>query len=410
MRPLLFFLLLFSSAGLIASMMLLASQYDAGMVPRWLVSLLPGNADAALVSGRNFYIFGVPAVAIAGAAFLWIALLSAAMTVSGYVSSMLSLVLSSLSWILFGACVPYAVIRIAGFDILPVHFVLYGSSFLAAAASAVLLRSEKRRDAKFFEEATKSLLSFREPRARFGVAMIFLVAVMSAAFVIIMNSTFVFYAENTRLSARNNSLVAGDFFRQKREYSSLPETTAVLGGDKARVKIAVFTDPFCPACISFYRVEKALAKEFGSDVLFCHYMYPLSRGGCDKPASDGGEDPSCGVSKMFYAAAATGRLGIFIEKQTEKSGVIRDLYAKKRPRVEMYREYSGGDAGFKEFDEVVSSASTGRRLKLDISFADRLGIVKTPTIFINGRRLGTPARRDLMELIIREELRNRGGR
>jgi hypothetical protein len=409
MRPLLFFLLLFSSAGFTASMMILASQYDAGMVPRWLTDLLPGGAGNALVSGRNFYIFGVPAVAIAGAAFLWSALLSAAMTVSGYVSSMLSLVLASLSWILFGACVPYAVIRIAGFDILPVHFVLYGSSFLAAAASAVLLRSEKRRDAKFFEEATKSLLSFREPRARFGVAMILLVAVMSAVFVIIMNSAFVFYAENARLSARNNSLVAGDFLKQKREYPSLPETPAVLGGDKARVKIAVFTDPFCSACISFYRVEKSLAKEFGSDVAFYHYMYPLSRG-CDTQNSGVKEDPSCGVSKMFYAAAAAGKLGLFIEKQAEKSGVIRELYEKKRPRSEMYREYTGGDAGFREFDAVVSSASTGRRLKLDISFADRLGIVKTPTIFINGRRLGTPARRDLMELIIREELRNRGGR
>jgi hypothetical protein len=404
MRRLLFLFFVCSSAGFFASMIILASQYDGGIIPSWVFSFLPGNTEVAVFSGKNFYIFGIPAVLIAGIVFLWSALLSAVMMLSGYVSSMLSLVLSSLSWILFGAFLPYVVMRIISLDFHSVHLILYGSSFLSAVVSGVLLRSEKRRDAKFLEEAAKSLLSFREQRGRFMVMIILLIAVMSGAIVSIANISFDLYSEKERLVARNNVQIAGEFVKQKKEFLSLPETPVITGNKTARVKIAVFTDPFCPACISFYRTEKSLLKKFGKDISFYHYMYPLVHE-CNPSISGGSNSLPCDVSKMIYAAALTGQLDFFLHRQTEESGGIKKLFEKKRPRIEIFRKYFGTENGFKEFDGIVSSAKSRERLKLDIAFANSLGISKTPTVFINGKRLNSFAREDLLRYIIEEELR-----
>lgn len=390
-------------------MIILASQYDAQIVPSRLLSLFPGDAESVIFSGKNFYIFGIPAALIAGIVFLWCALLSAVMILSGYISSMLALVLSSLSCILFGACIPYAVMRVISFDFHQIHFVFYSAVFVAAAASGVLLRSEKRRDSKFFEEAAKSLLSFKEPRGRFIVMMVVFLAVMSGAVVSVINTSFELYGDKERLSLRNNTLVAGEFAKQKKEYSSLPETPVFTGNKNAKIKIAVFTDPFCPACVSFYRTERVLLKKFGKDVAFYHYMYPLS-GECNPSIKGGSNKWSCAVSKKVYAAALIGRLESFLCSQSEKPEAVRKLIEKNKPRAEIYREYFGDDKGFTEFDKIEESSKARERLKLDIAFADRIGITKTPTIFINGKRLNSSAREDLMNYIIEDELRNSNSR
>jgi len=166
------------------------------------------------------------------------------------------------------------------------------------------------------------------------------------------------------------------------------------GGEDAKIVISVFSDPFCPACLSFYKKEDAVISRYGKLVRFDHFFLPLDRT-CNAAVRGKGHQYACEVSMMGYAAAKTGKYELFIERHLQRLDRIKKMFSDGAKNIEIAAIYTDPDSahaisGIAESDECV------RYLKRDIDFAHKAGIKKTPTVFIQGRKLQSPLTEELI--------------
>jgi len=404
MRSLFFTMFILSLLGLAAAFGLLIIQYDPSLLPNWVPGGIIESSDGDIFIPHFFDIFGIPAAFIVACIFMWSALLTGALCMSGFGSSVYAVIVSAISFILFGAEVPFAVFRIIRYGSSTLSFVIYGITFLMTITAVFIMRDEKRRDPLFFEKAFGTIRSLRFDRAeRFTLVLVLLSVVMSVLVVSVSSSYLDLMQEYLQSKRVEIRLQTESFLKQNVEINRYPTTPLVTGKASAPVSIAVFSDPFCPACLSFYKTEEKLEKEFGGSVVFYYYLFPLSSL-CNNTVKSASNTWSCSASHYMYAAAKQGRMKEFIRKHGARTKYLRDLFTEKADSKKIYKEYFGTSSGNSDFLKIAASSEADERIADDVAFAKTLKIRKTPTVFINGKRLEASSGYEQLQSIIKAEL------
>lgn len=174
-----------------------------------------------------------------------------------------------------------------------------------------------------------------------------------------------------------------------RDVRVFPETIISRGGGRdAKVVISVFSDPFCSACISFYEKESAILSRYGKLVRFDHYFLPLD-GKCNRAVKGTGHPYSCEAVSFEYAAAKSGTHDSFMRKHVKRLSRIREMFKKNAARDDIAGIYTDR-RGNVDFLKAASSVDCANYIKRDIDFAHKNGISRTPTVFIQGRKISSP--------------------
>jgi len=189
-----------------------------------------------------------------------------------------------------------------------------------------------------------------------------------------------------------------DFYNKKPEAVEFPESTLVVGSPDAPLTIYVFTDFLCSACYQLYKNEQVLAKEFEGRVRFVHYNFPLDTA-CNESVERTIYTNSCLASRAMIAAADMGVFAPYYERH----------YARY---TEYAHDFSPADVSANTeglvdsvlFESYLESPKTDDIIRRDTGLAKKLGIKGTPTLFINGRKVGGVPPVEVMENVISREL------
>lgn len=159
-------------------------------------------------------------------------------------------------------------------------------------------------------------------------------------------------------------------------YAQQPITPLVLPTDGAKVVIVKFNDYQCPACKQSYLNYKGILEKFAKEkpgqVKFILKDFPLS------PACNSG-----GPHKAACEAAAAVRMARLKGKGEALEAWLFDNQPAMTP--DLVRQGVRSVAGVMDFDARYSSVI--EQVKGDIRFAQSLGVGRTPTFFINGRKI-----------------------
>jgi protein-disulfide isomerase len=155
-----------------------------------------------------------------------------------------------------------------------------------------------------------------------------------------------------------------------------------LADSKAPIKIVEFSDLECPSCRSFHHVLGEVLKERRGtvDAVFVHF--PLSQHRFARPAARAAE---CAAVDGSFARF----VGAIYDKQDSLG--LRSWGAFAR------------DAGIQDTARIAKCASaSGKVARIDdgLAFGNKIGALFTPTVMINGWRLGTvPSKEELNRII-----------
>ncbi|HEX2093841.1 MAG TPA: DsbA family protein [Longimicrobiaceae bacterium] len=165
-----------------------------------------------------------------------------------------------------------------------------------------------------------------------------------------------------------------------------------IGRDDAPVVIYEFADFQCPGCSQFASMVTPLIKERlvqPGTVRYVYYDFPLIQ-----------------IHPNAFLAARAGRCaneqGRFWEFHDIIYGQQPNWSAERDPAdlFVSYAEQAGADRG--RFEECLRSDRFAREVTENMQFGQSLGVQGTPTLIVNGRRLGsTPTFREL-EQVVRE--------
>ena len=198
------------------------------------------------------------------------------------------------------------------------------------------------------------------------------------------------------------------FYSITQEDVSLPESAMSLGPATAPVRITVFTDFLCSACMKFYETGKYLASRFPETVRIDYYGFPLDTV-CNGHIPKTVYPNSCVAAQAFSAAA---RRGIFRELMDSHYGHYRENVSRMRSGDVMagFREYfeeRPDRNGFTDFLKETMSEASRSSVHETVGLGGAMNIRAVPTIFINGRRLeGVPEAKLLERVLSRELNRN----
>ncbi|MBX2810794.1 MAG: thioredoxin domain-containing protein [Myxococcales bacterium] len=179
------------------------------------------------------------------------------------------------------------------------------------------------------------------------------------------------YANGRSTADVENNLVA--LFSEA--YNATPhtfETTehARLGPESAPYTIVEFADFQCPHCrIAFGELVSFVQSR--SDVQLLYYHFPLSHMG----------PKSLMAAKATEAARQQGQFWQMAELIYQNQ---RDI---SEARLNGYAQQIGLD--MKKYAAAMANSSTEKTVLADRELGSKLGITGTPTVFVNGRPLGT---------------------
>ncbi len=179
----------------------------------------------------------------------------------------------------------------------------------------------------------------------------------------------------------------------ERWYAAQPVTPVVMASDGAKVVIMKFNDYQCPPCRQTYLNYKAILQKFTASppgqVKFITRDFPL--------------DPECntgGPHKAGCEAAAAVRMA----RQKGRSDALEDWLFDNQPAMnpDLVRQGVRQVAGVTDFD--ARYATVLEQVKGDIRYGQSLGVNRTPTFFINGRKLEGGLDPEFFEAAIAYEL------
>jgi protein-disulfide isomerase len=142
----------------------------------------------------------------------------------------------------------------------------------------------------------------------------------------------------------------------------------VLGPARAPVTIVIFTDFECPFCRRSEDTLRAVADQYGSRVRFVFKNQPLPMHPSARPAA--------------RAALAAGEQGKFWEYHDL---LFSHQDALDPASLDRYAKDLGLDLD--RFHKAMADARTDAAIDADVAEATRLGVMGTPTFFVNGRRV-----------------------
>ena len=139
------------------------------------------------------------------------------------------------------------------------------------------------------------------------------------------------------------------------------------GNDDATVTVVEFTDFDNPRCAAQFRILEQLIAEFGTQVRFVIRDFP-----------DPYNKYSVKAAEAAEAAHQQGKYWEYAEKLYSHQGALQ------LDKLKRYAAEIGLERG--PFDEALDEGTFNDQIQLDIAEAAKIGVVDTPTFFINGKR------------------------
>lgn len=216
-------------------------------------------------------------------------------------------------------------------------------------------------------------------KLRFSFAIIIIVILISTSLSILayiqnLNKKIQYYQTDAYQKALNNFYMHEEIFDFE-----ITKDDILLGNKEAKVKIFIFSDPICPACVDFYKTEKLLQEKYQSKIAFIHYFFPLEST-CNKAVEETHFIGSCAITEIFLEAH---RYGVFQEifnhysKLTQKYNP-ETKYPKiiKLLKINLSKLKKNPQTNKSSVDLLNSSINKSKSARIE----------GTPTIFINTRK------------------------
>lgn len=180
--------------------------------------------------------------------------------------------------------------------------------------------------------------------------------------------------------------------QQPREHIPIHAGDPMLGDSSAAIKVVVFSDFHCPACAVLAIELMKLEALFGSDAVLIFKHLPLDTE-CNPMLDHNMHPGACDAARASEAARLQGKFWAFHDALFLAGSDRED------PDFVGLAESIGCDVD--RFRREMSSAETKNRISRSIALAQELEIAGTPTVFINGRRVGDSRPRAVHAMIER---------
>jgi protein-disulfide isomerase len=169
----------------------------------------------------------------------------------------------------------------------------------------------------------------------------------------------------------------------------IPVPTAgapVLGPKDAPVTLVEFSDFQCPYCFLATPELRAVMKAYPTQVKLIFKQFPL--------------DIHSQAALAAAAAVSAQRQGKFWEMHDALFASHRDL---SRPTILGLASAIGLDV--KRFEADLDSAEVRSTVARDMEDGNRIGVMSTPTLFIDGRHFNGPIKLSVLKPLLDEELK-----
>lgn len=158
-----------------------------------------------------------------------------------------------------------------------------------------------------------------------------------------------------------------------------PSVKGANNGQKLVMDIVEFADLQCSACKMAAQAIKPFLLRHGDSVRYSFHHFPLD-GSCNGYVPNGMHHSACGASKAAICAGAQGKFfefhDVMFDRQHELSS---ELFIETAKALGLDME---------KFDSCLKDPQTEAILQKDIEWAQQVKVEFTPTIIINGRKMG----------------------
>jgi protein-disulfide isomerase len=186
--------------------------------------------------------------------------------------------------------------------------------------------------------------------------------------------------------------VLAEFEREQVHDIPVGDEDPWLGDKNAPVRLVVFSDFQCPACMGFAHMLQHLREDHPKlSIVFKHF--PLSSQ-CNSEVKRDLHPLSCGAA---FASEAARRQGKFWEYHDALFAATDPLDG---PTLEKLATAVGLDIN--QFAADLAAESTKAKAAADVALGNKMKISGTPTIFLNGKELSGSGRAFLQQLIKHE--------
>jgi protein-disulfide isomerase/uncharacterized membrane protein len=167
-----------------------------------------------------------------------------------------------------------------------------------------------------------------------------------------------------------------------------------IKGD-GKITIVEFADFECPACKSYARILASVYEEFKDSIQIIHKQFPLDNS-CNPQIPQPFHAHSCYASLMALCAGEQ-------DKYWGMYDFIFETLANKKTFTETRAALKEGakvlGLDLDSFNECVETARYMPKIQADIEEAVKVGLEGTPTVFVNGKKLGNLTREALVQAI-----------
>ena len=156
-----------------------------------------------------------------------------------------------------------------------------------------------------------------------------------------------------------------------------PKTDVPIPMDGAKVLVTIFSDYQCPHCRAAHEAYKSLIAKYSGqpEVRFVLRHFPLE-GECNSYAPNGGHSAGCEAAAAVVLARKTG-------KAAQMDEWLFDNQQKLTPSA--VRAAAKDVGGLADFNGSYAEAL--KEVRADANLGGQLGVMSTPTLFLNGRKL-----------------------
>jgi predicted DsbA family dithiol-disulfide isomerase len=359
-----------------------------GLIPSWIPPMMYNFIDSSHSYSPYSSILSIPVSVIYLFYFLWVfmvslvsyvsvlkqvALIYAAVIMGALISGAdcVLLVVTAVDDSLFAGRIVVFILLILVFGI----FIL--ESRIASSSASDIMKKVAR---------MKSVL--QKPQQKFSAVMTVCASVFLLSAVYFGNLALEYRAQRIKAVDESIRIRVRSLLERKPERARFHRSLSVTGDAvKARVRIAIFSDPFCPACIAMFKKEERIVANFsaaGAAVSFEYYLFPLDRK-CNPAVKHEIHRNSCEASGYIYAASRKGMFNHFMRRHAGKLSYLSAKYDAKHNADSILAEYFPKEM-VHEYAVLASGRDARRYIARDIALAQKLGIRRTPAVFINGIR------------------------
>ena len=180
---------------------------------------------------------------------------------------------------------------------------------------------------------------------------------------------------------------------QAQTITNLPQPEAkdiIIGSSSAKVVLTEYADFQCPACGVYHPIIKQIIQNYGNKIRYIYRNYPLTQHQNAKPAA--------------YAAYASYKQSKFTEMEDLLYATQKDWSTSDNPDgiFRQYAEKIGLD--MTKYDTDTTSDETKKFIEDQLNATQALGIISTPTFFVNKEQVQGPQNYEEFKKVIENAL------